>query len=156
MSLSVEQFLSLSDAEQLQTIKDLNDIGQEEVIIDVLTGVGTDNLSVPLLGELGRAYNNNDKPEEAIKVFKDTNNSLYFIIILSQNTVDTKIGRIKNTNTTDYKSIILLTKKIKYEKLFSGHLELYGAIDLAEDLDVLMKEINEYLTEWLKFTTKSL
>jgi len=29
-------------------------------------------------------------------------------------------------------------------------------IDLAEDLDVLMKEINEYLTEWLKFTTKSL
>ena len=47
-------------------------------------------------------------------------------------------------------------KKIKYEKLFSGHLELYGAIDLTEDLDVLMKEINEYLTEWLKFTTKSL
>ena len=70
MSLSVEQFLSLSDAEQLQTIKDLNDIGQEEIIIDVLTGVGIDNLSVPLLGELGRAYNNNDKPEEAIKVFK--------------------------------------------------------------------------------------
>lgn len=70
MSMSVEQFLSLSDAEQLQTIKDLNDIGQEEIIIDVLTGVGIDNLSIPLLGELGRAYNNNDKPEEAIKVFK--------------------------------------------------------------------------------------
>ena len=70
MSLSVEQFLSLSDAEQLQTIKDLNDIGQEAIIIDVLTDVGIDNLSVPLLGELGRAYNNSDKPEEAIKVFK--------------------------------------------------------------------------------------
>ena len=70
MSMSVEQFLSLSDTEQLQTIKDLNDIGQEEVIIDVLTVVGIDNLSVPLLSELGRAYNNNDKPEEAIKVFK--------------------------------------------------------------------------------------
>ena len=70
MSMSVKQFLSLSDAEQLQTIKDLNDIGQEEIIIDVLTEVGIDNLSVPLLGELGRAYNNNDKPEEAIKVFK--------------------------------------------------------------------------------------
>ena len=52
MSLSVEQFLSLSDAEQLQTIKDLNDIGQEEIIIDVLTDAGIDNLSVPLLGEL--------------------------------------------------------------------------------------------------------
>ena len=70
MSMSVEQFLSLSDAEQLQTIKELNDIGQEDIIIDVLTGVGIDNLSASLLGELGRAYNNNDKPEEAIKVFK--------------------------------------------------------------------------------------
>lgn len=70
MAMSVEQFLSLSDTEQLQTIKNLNDIGQEEIIIDVLTGVGIDNLSVPLLSELGRAYNNSDKPEEAIKVFK--------------------------------------------------------------------------------------
>ena len=94
--------------------------------------------------------------KKAIKVFKDTNNSLYFIIILSQDTVNTKIGSIKSTNTTDYKSIILLTKKIQYEKLFSSHLELYGAIDLIEDLDVLMKEINEYLTEWLKFSTKRL
>ena len=41
MSMSVEQFLSLSDTEQLQTIKDLNDIGQEEIIIDVLTGLAS-------------------------------------------------------------------------------------------------------------------
>ena len=68
MSLSVERFLSFSEEAQLQTIKDLNDIGQEEMIIEVLTAVGIENLSVPLLGELGRAYNNNDKPEEAIKV----------------------------------------------------------------------------------------
>ena len=68
MSFSVECFLSFSEEAQLQTIKDLNDIGQEEIIIDVLTGLGIDNLSAPLLGELGRAYNNNDKPEEAIKV----------------------------------------------------------------------------------------
>lgn len=68
MTLSVERFLSFSEEAQLQTIKDLNDIGQEEMIIEALTGVGIENLSVPLLGELGRAYNNNDKPEEAIKV----------------------------------------------------------------------------------------
>ena len=68
MTLSVERFLSFSEEEQLQTIKDLNDIGQEEIIIETLTAVGIENLSVPLLGELGRAYNNNDKPEEAIKV----------------------------------------------------------------------------------------
>lgn len=68
MSLSVERFLSFSEEAQLQTIKDLNDIGQEEMIIEALTGVGIENLSVPLLGELGRVYNNHDKPEEAIKV----------------------------------------------------------------------------------------
>ena len=68
MSLSVERFLSFSEEAQLQTIKDLNDIGQEEMIIEALIAVGIENLSVPLLGELGRAYNNNDKPEEAIKV----------------------------------------------------------------------------------------
>ena len=68
MMLSVESFLSFSEEAQLQTIKDLNDIGQEEMIIEALIAVGIENLSVPLLGELGRAYNNNDKPEEAIKV----------------------------------------------------------------------------------------
>ena len=68
MSLSVERFLSFSEEAQLQTIKDLNNIGQEEMIIEALTAVGIENLSVPLLGELGRAYNNHDKPEEAIKV----------------------------------------------------------------------------------------
>ena len=68
MTLTVEEFKALSDIEQLQTIKALNDTEQVETIIDVLTSVGTENLSISLLGELGRAYNNNDKPEEAIKV----------------------------------------------------------------------------------------
>ena len=70
MSLSVEQFLSLSDAEQLETIKDLNDSGNVKTIIDVLTSVGIENLSIPLLGELGRAYNNNGNEKEAIKVLE--------------------------------------------------------------------------------------
>ena len=47
MSLSVERFLSFSEEVQLQTIKDLNDIGQEEMIIEALTGVGIENLAVP-------------------------------------------------------------------------------------------------------------
>ena len=68
MTLTVEQFKALSDIEQLQIIKALNDTEQVETIIDVLISVGTENLSISLLGELGRAYNNNDKPEEAIKV----------------------------------------------------------------------------------------
>ena len=70
MSLSVEQFLSLSDAEQLETIKDLNDSGNVKTIIDVLTSVGIENLSIPLIGELGRAYNNNGNEKEAIKVLE--------------------------------------------------------------------------------------
>ena len=70
MSMSIEQFLSLSDAEQLQTIKDLNDSGNVKTIIDVLTSVGIENLSIPLLGELGRAYNNNGNEKEAIKVLE--------------------------------------------------------------------------------------
>ena len=68
MSLSVEQFLSFSESEQLQTVKDLNDTGNVKTIIDVLTSVGIENLSIPLLGELGRAYNNNGNEKEAIKV----------------------------------------------------------------------------------------
>ena len=66
MSLSVEQFLSLPDAEQLQTIKDLNDSGNVKTIIDVLTSVGIENLSISLLGELGRAYNNNGNEKEKV------------------------------------------------------------------------------------------
>ena len=49
VSLSVERFLSLSEDEQLQTIKELNDTGNVDSIIDVLTNVGIDNLSMPLL-----------------------------------------------------------------------------------------------------------
>lgn len=70
MTLTVEQFKALSDIEQLQTVKDLNDIEQVETIIDVLTSVGIENLSIPLLGELGRAYNNNGNEKEAIKVLE--------------------------------------------------------------------------------------
>lgn len=52
MTLTIEQFKALSDIEQLQTIKALNDTEQVETIIDVLTSVGTENLSISLLGEL--------------------------------------------------------------------------------------------------------
>ena len=70
MGLTVEQFKAFSDAEQLQTIKELNNSGNVETIINILTDVGMENLSVPLLGELGRAYNNNSNEKEAIKVLE--------------------------------------------------------------------------------------
>ena len=70
MALTVKDFESLSDVEKLEKIKDLNDTGNLKEIIDVLTGVGVENLSIPLLGELGRAYNNNDNEKETIKVLE--------------------------------------------------------------------------------------
>ncbi len=70
MGITVEQFKTFSDAEQLQTIKELNNSGNVETIINILTDVGMENLSVPLLGELGRAYNNNSNEKEAIKVLE--------------------------------------------------------------------------------------
>ena len=70
MSITIEQFLSFSESEQLQTVKELNDTGNVKTIIDVLTRVGIENLSIPLLGELGRAYNNNGNEKEAIKVLE--------------------------------------------------------------------------------------
>lgn len=76
MTLTVEQFKALSDIEQLQTVKDLNDTEQVETIIDVLTSVGTENLSISLLGELGRAYNNNGNEKEAIKVLESIDENI--------------------------------------------------------------------------------
>lgn len=70
MSITIEQFLSFSESEQLQTVKELNDTGNVKTIIDVLTSVGIENLSISLLGELGRAYNNNGNEKEAIKVLE--------------------------------------------------------------------------------------
>ena len=39
MGLTVEQFKAFSDVEQLQTIKELNNSGNVETIINILTGV---------------------------------------------------------------------------------------------------------------------
>ena len=50
MSITIEQFLSFSESEQLQTVKELNDTGNVKTIIDVLTSVGIENLSISLLG----------------------------------------------------------------------------------------------------------
>ena len=54
MSITNWTVLSFSESEQLQTVKELNDTGNVKTIIDVLTSVGIENLSISLLGELGR------------------------------------------------------------------------------------------------------
>ncbi len=63
-----EEFQELSDAEK---VKFLN--GQEDIDIkramELLTNIGIENLSPILLSTLGRMYNNNGRPAEAIDLF---------------------------------------------------------------------------------------
>ena len=63
-----EEFQELSDAEK---VKFLN--GQEDIDIkramELLNNIGIDNLSSILLSTLGRMYNNNGRPAEAIDLF---------------------------------------------------------------------------------------
>lgn len=60
-----QDFLDLNEAEKLEKISELQDIYEPKKIIDVLLEIGPENLSGKLLGELAKAYNNNEQLEEA-------------------------------------------------------------------------------------------
>ena len=62
-----EEFQALSDEDKVKLINEQEDLDIDRAM-ELLTNIGIDNLSPILLGILGRIYNNNDKPEEAIKV----------------------------------------------------------------------------------------
>lgn len=62
-----EEFQALSDEEKVKFLKEQEDLDIDRTM-ELLTNIGIENLSPILLGILGRIYNNNDKPEEAIKV----------------------------------------------------------------------------------------
>ena len=70
MSISVEQFYLCLMLNSYKLLKSLMISVKSEIIIDVLTEVGIDNLSISLLGELGRAYNNNDKQKKLLKYLR--------------------------------------------------------------------------------------
>ena len=63
-----EEFQSLSDAEKVKLLNEQEDLDIERAM-ELLTNIGIDNLSPILLSTLGRMYNNNDRPEEAIELF---------------------------------------------------------------------------------------
>ena len=63
-----EEFQSLSDAEKVKLINEQEDLDVDRAM-ELLTNIGIDNLSPILLSTLGRMYNNNGRPEEAIELF---------------------------------------------------------------------------------------
>ena len=63
-----EEFQALNDAEKVKLINEQADLDIKRSI-ELLTNIGIDNLSLMLLNTLGRIYNNNGRPKEAIKLF---------------------------------------------------------------------------------------
>lgn len=63
-----EEFQSLSDAEKVKLLNEQEDLDISRAM-ELLTNIGIDNLSPILLSTLGRMYNNNGRPEEAIELF---------------------------------------------------------------------------------------
>ena len=63
-----EEFQSLSDAEKVKLLNEQEDLDTDRAM-ELLTNIGIDNLSPILLSTLGRMYNNNGRPEEAIELF---------------------------------------------------------------------------------------
>ena len=63
-----EEFQSLSDEEKVKLLNEQEDLDVDRTM-ELLTNIGIDNLSPILLSTLGRMYNNNGRPEEAIELF---------------------------------------------------------------------------------------
>ena len=63
-----EEFQELSDAEKVKFLNEQEGIDIKRAM-ELLTNMGIDNLSPILLSTLGRMYNNNGRPAEAIDLF---------------------------------------------------------------------------------------
>lgn len=63
-----EEFQELSDVEKVKLLNEQEGIDFKRAM-ELLTNIGIDNLSPILLSTLGRMYNNNGRPEEAIELF---------------------------------------------------------------------------------------
>ena len=63
-----EEFQELSDTEKVKLLNEQEDLDTDRAM-ELLTNIGIDNLSPILLSTLGRMYNNNGRPEEAIELF---------------------------------------------------------------------------------------
>lgn len=68
MTLTKKEFKLLSNEEKLKCIQNLHAYYDRELILDLLLSGNIEELDSKLLSELGRAYNNNGKYEEAMAI----------------------------------------------------------------------------------------
>ena len=127
-----EEFQSLSDEDKVKLINEQEDLDIDRAM-ELLTNIGIDNLSPILLSTLGRMYNNNDRPEEAIELFERIDK------------LDAEQLEISEDNYPSYSAVHWVFNKKSYSKEnfskeFNQILEEYAEYGAKESALALLEE----------------
>ena len=118
-----EEFQALSDEDKVKLINEQEDLDIDRAM-ELLTNIGIDNLSPILLSTLGRMYNNNDRPEEAIELFERIDK------------LDAEQLEISEDNYPSYSAVHWVFNKKSYSK------------------EIFSKEFNQILEEYAEYGAK--
>ena len=118
-----EEFQVLSDEDKVKLINEQEDLDIDRAM-ELLTNIGIDNLSPILLSTLGRMYNNNDRPEEAIELFERIDK------------LDAEQLEISEDNYPSYSAVHWVFNKKSYSK------------------EIFSKEFNQILEEYAEYGAK--
>ena len=127
-----EEFQALSDEDKVKLINEQEDLDIDRAM-ELLTNIGIDNLSPILLSTLGRMYNNNDRPEEAIELFERIDK------------LDAEQLEISEDNYPSYSAVHWVFNKKSYSKEnfskeFNQILEKYAEYGAKESALALLEE----------------
>lgn len=127
-----EEFQALSDEDKVKLINEQEDLDIDRAM-ELLTNIGIDNLSPILLSTLGRMYNNNDRPEEAIELFERINK------------LDAEQLEISEDNYPSYSAVHWVFNKKSYSKEnfskeFNQIIEEYAEYGAKESALALLEE----------------
>ena len=127
-----EEFQALSDEDKVILINEQEDLDIDRAM-ELLTNIGIDNLSPILLSTLGRMYNNNDRPEEAIELFERIDK------------LDAEQLEISEDNYPSYSAVHWVFNKKSYSKEnfskeFNQILEEYAEYGAKESALALLEE----------------
>ena len=127
-----EEFQALSDEDKVKLINEQEDLDIDRAM-ELLTNIGIDNLSPILLSTLGRMYNNNDRPEEAIELFERIDK------------LDAEQLEISEDNYPSYSAVHWVFNKKSYSKEnfskeFYQILEEYAEYGAKESALALLEE----------------
>ncbi len=127
-----EEFQALSDEDKVKLINEQEDLDIDRAM-ELLTNIDIDNLSPILLSTLGRMYNNNDRPEEAIELFERIDK------------LDAEQLEISEDNYPSYSAVHWVFNKKSYtkenfSKEFNQILEEYAEYGAKESALALLEE----------------